>query len=175
MENPLRIPARTYYDTLEDYIDKINDFDYSSLSFDAFKAILNSHIEPQHKEQCILWYNSFDQTLHHREPEWNVPVKRSRDNRYVIDTDAEAKRKAEEKYAIETHIFNEGLSSKGNDQRPLTMKQRTEKAIEYRKMHHPEEHARNEAALKELAMKETSFWKRMLGRGGKTRRKRILK
>ena len=59
MERPIRLPARTYYDTLENYIYKINEFDYSKPSFESFKAILNSDIEPQHKE-CILWYNSFD-------------------------------------------------------------------------------------------------------------------
>ena len=174
MERPIRVPARTPYDTLEDYIDKINHFDYSSSSFDAFKAILNSDIEPQHKEQCILWYNSFDQTLHHREAEWDIPFKRPRERR-VVDADAEAERIAELEEAAETHRFNEELSSKGNDQRPLTMKERTEREISYFEKRHPGSRARNETALRELKKKKKTFLDRLLGRTGGKTRKRILK
>ncbi len=168
----IRVPARTYYDRLEDYINQINKFHYSSPSFDAFKSILNSDIEPQHKEQCIFWYNSFDQTLHHREAEWDKPFKRVRDDRYVIDTVAEAKRKSEEKEDLDTHRINQELASKGNDQRPLTMKERTDREIEHYEARHPGSRARNEAALKELAKKKKkTLYQRLFGRtGGKTRK-----
>jgi hypothetical protein len=177
MERPIRVPARTYYDRLEDYIYQINHFDYSSPSFDAFKAILNSDIEPQHLEQCILWYNSFDQTLHHRQAEWDIPFKRAREERYVIDTDKEAKRLAELEEALETHRINRELASRGNDQGPLTMEQRIKNRKQFLKMYHPEEHARNEAALElEKKKKPQTLFQKLFGRtGGKTRRKRILK
>lgn len=170
MERPIRVPARTDYDTLEDYIYQINEFRYSSQSFDAFKAILNSDIEPQHKEQCILWYNSFDQTLHHRDAEWDVPFKRAREDRYVVDAEAEAERIAELREAAETHRINDELSSKGNYQGPLSMKERTKREIEYYEARHPGTRARNEAALKELKKKKKTLFQRVFGRG-RTRRK----
>lgn len=170
MERPIRVPARTDYDTLEDYIYAINKFRYSSHSFESFKAILNSDIEPQHKEQCILWYNSFDQTLHDREAEWDVPFKRPRENRRLVDVDAEAERIAEIREAAETHRMNEELSSKGNYQGPLTMKERTARERKYYEERHPGTNARNEAALKELKKKKKTLFQRVFGRG-RTRRK----
>ena len=168
MERPIRIPARTHYDTLDDYIEQINAFEYSSPSFDAFKAILNSPIEPYHLEQCILWYNCYDQTLHHRESEWSVPVKRAREERYVIDSDKEAARRAELEEAAETYRINKELASRGNAQGPLTMEQRKQNKALFLKMYNPEEYARNQAAEAKATKKKT-FFHRMFGKG--TRKK----
>lgn len=160
-----------HYDTLDDYIEQINAFEYSSPSFDAFKAILNSPIEPYHLEQCILWYNCYDQTLHHRESEWStLSVKRARDERYVVDSVKEAARRAELAKAAETHRYNEDLASRGNVQGPLTVEQRKQNKALFLMMEHPEEYARNqsaEAAAK--ATKKKTFLHRFFGKG--TRRK----
>jgi hypothetical protein len=170
MERPIRIPARTHYDTLDDYIAQINAFEYSSPSFDAFKAILNSPIEPYHLEQCILWYNCYDQTLHHRESEWSTSVKRARNERYVIDSDKEAARRAELATAAETHRYNEDLASRGNVQGPLTDEQRKQNRDLFLMREHPEEYARNQAAeAKAKATKKKTFFHRFFGKG--TRRK----
>jgi len=167
----IRLPARTNYDTLEDYIYQINHFDYSSQSFDAFKAILNSPIEHHHLEQCILWYNSFDQTLHHRKAEWDKPFKRAREERYVIDTDAEAARIADEKYRNETHAINRELWYKGNPPRPKNEAERTEMHMAALRAD-PERYAdylrANKPKVTEhKSKKKFSFWPF----GGKTRKR----
>ena len=168
MERPIRLPARTYYDTLENYIYKINEFDYSKPSFESFKAILNSDIEPQHEEQCILWYNSFDQTLHDREAEWDVPPRYSSEREFLEDTDIRDARIADEKYRKETHAINRGLWEKGNPPPPRNEKERTERHMTALKAD-PEKYAhyvRGNEKPKYTKRRKFSLWPF----GGKTRK-----
>jgi len=165
----IRVPARTSYDRLEDYIYQINHFDYSSPSFDAFKAILNSDIEPQHKEQCILWYNSFDQTLHHRQAEWDKPQMHSSERIFLEDTEERDARLADEKYRKETHAINRELWSKGNPSPPKNEKERTERHMAALRAD-PERYAdylrANTPKVTEHKSKKRKFWPF----GGKTRK-----
>lgn len=166
---PIRLPARTSYDTLDDYIHAINGFEYSSPSFESFKAILNSDIEPQHIEQCILWYNSFDQTLYHNQSKWDIYKRPRGEPIYLEDSYEREAREAEERERIEGHEARRRSWYDGN---PVvkTMKERTDRERTHYESRHPGTNARNEAALKESKKKKTSFWKRWLG-SGKTRKK----
>jgi hypothetical protein len=155
----IRIPARTYYDTLEDYILRVNEFDYSSPDVDAFKAILNSDIEPQHLDRCILWYNSFDPTLHDRQAVWDVPIRNARPV-YLQDVKVRKNREYDE----ETHATLRKLAEKGNEPPPKTQKERDARHIALMKELDPE---RYEQYQKERQTpKKRSFWPF----GGKTRK-----
>ena len=159
----IRIPARKAYDTLEDYITRINKFDYSSDDMNAFRAILNSNIEPHHLERCILWYNSFDRTLHDRQPEWDVPVRRAQP--VYLQDQREIARK---KYDEETHAILRELAEKGNPPPAKTQKELNARIIANMKAEDPERYAEH---LKGRPTKKRSFLS-VLGFGGTRRLKR---
>ena len=167
---PIRLPARTSYDTLDDYISAINGFDYSSPSFESFKAILNSDIEPQHIEQCILWYNSFDQTLYHNQSTWDIYRRPLGKPIYLEDSYEREAREAEERERIEGHKARRIDWERGNPPPPRNEKERTERHMAALKAD-PERYAHyvrgNKEKPKSTKRRKFSLWPF----GGKTRKK----
>jgi hypothetical protein len=112
-----RVPDITNPYELEKYIYKINRM--ANIS-EAFKAIMNCDIIPQHKIECIRWYNSFSNPQFHHNPGWSIPNERFRHPGMIVDADVEAKRKAEEKEKLDYHIwahndfFNVGVETPEN-------------------------------------------------------------
>lgn len=164
----IRIPARQPYDTFHDYKTQINEFRDSSPDMDAFRAILNSNIEPRHLERCILWYNSFDPTLHDRQAEWDVPVRHPRPE-LVIDAEERKKRKYDE----ETHEYLRQLAEKGNPP-PKTQAALDASYIAHMKEHEPDKY---EGYLKKVRERQSKrAWSfnpfKLFGKGGTRKMKR---
>lgn len=90
-------------DELREFIRKINSMRTVT---DSFKAIMNSAILPEHKIECIQWYNSYYGSFVQNTQEYlDQPPPRYPRMGLVLDADVEARRKAEE--ARERYILQQ--------------------------------------------------------------------